>query len=369
MDSYIIPIHGIIGEKPEYDTSNDLYFSFTDFLIHLNKAKPYPIIKLDMSTPGGDTWTADNIYDALVSSGKDIIARNSGNIASAGITIMLAAKKENRFYDPSKGLFHPHFPWGGVEGEASEIDEYAKSLKKLENRYVLMYSEITGTDENIMRAIMAQDKDLTPEQVSELGFANIVKTPDFKAVAMFNNNKKTKMQHEEVVKKLNAIEAMMLKISTIFKPKSLLVQDVNGTELDFGAEITDASQIVVGVKATIAGAPATGEYTMADGSTLVFDETGTVTEIKTGGNDELEALKAENDALKLELENMKVQNLEVSNQLKTISDESQKQLSVLNEEFKNFKAQYSKGGDHKTNVPPAPPKGDEKVKFSFKRNK
>jgi hypothetical protein len=83
-------------------------------------------------------------------------------------------------------------------------------------------------------------------------------TNEIKALALINY-KQSKMNNEEVVKKLNVLEALMLSVKAIFKPKSLLVSDVNGVELDFGADVTDPSQIVIGVSATVNGAPATGE--------------------------------------------------------------------------------------------------------------
>lgn len=335
MDSYLIPIHGIIGVKPEGDESRDIYFGLTDFLIHLKKAKEFATIILDLNTPGGDCETADTIISLLNDSKKTIIARNSGDVMSAGVSIMLAAKKENRFYDSSKGAFLAHFPWGGIEGEADEIEEYAKMLRKIESKYVSYYAEKTGTDEDTMRAIMAQDIPLTSEQVEALGFANLIKKPsEIKAIAMFNY-KNSKMTNEQVEKKLGAIEAFMLKISAYFKPKALVVADVNGAELDFGAEITDPSQIVIGVMATVNGAPAQGKYVMADGSILVF-ENGSLTEIVASGSDDMEALKKENEILKSEIEKYKTD----SESQKQKAEKIEGEFNQLKKEFNDIKSFY-----------------------------
>lgn len=365
MDSYIIPIHGVIGEKPKEDTSQDVYFSFTDFLIHFKKAKKFSVLIVDLKTPGGDVEHADNIIDALNASGKTIITRNSGDVMSAGVSILLTARLENRFYDPSKGEFLAHFPWGIAEGEADEIEEYAKMLRKLESRYVDMYSEITGTDKDIMRSVMAQNKSLTPEQVEEFGFATVVKEQKIKAIAMFNY-KKNEMTNEQVEKKLGAIEAFMLKMSAYFKPKSLVIADTNGVELDFGSEITDPSQIVVGVKATVAGAPATGKYVMADGVILVFENSELMEKIEPQNGD-MELLKKENEVLKAELEKYKTDAENQKAQSETVVAEIKGQFEKVQTEFMNFKKQYNQEPP-KMNVPASQTGDGGKKQFSFSKN-
>ncbi len=51
----------------------------------------------------------------------------------------------------------------------------------------------------------------------------------------------------------------------------LVLQDVNGKELDFGAEIQTPELIAVGVKCTIDGAPADGTFVLGfSGMTVIF---------------------------------------------------------------------------------------------------
>lgn len=76
----------------------------------------------------------------------------------------------------------------------------------------------------------------------------------------------------------------------------------NTTVLEFADVAPDATP-VAGDIATVDGTPASGEYLMPDGSTYVFttDGTGALVEIKpaeTDDDEEIDALRAENEQLK-----------------------------------------------------------------------
>lgn len=330
MNIYSIPIYGVIGEDTKY----------TDVLLHIANAQKYDAIKLLIDSPGGLINEGLKMREALSSLGKPIFTTNTGDVCSMAVDLFLLGQtKANRTFNPSRGKFLIHNPWSEMTGEGDELIQAGKELKKLETEGAKRYSVATGCDENIILQFMAENTPLTVEQIDQLGFATILQ-PEFKPVALYNF-KDSEMENKEVIEKLSAFEkgfnAFMLKVESLFKPKCLVVQDVNGVELDFGADILEASQIQVGVAATVAGAPASGQYVMPDGSTLVF-ENGTLMEIipAQGEEDmakELEAAKAENESLKAELESMKGK----VNQLAEVETN----YKALNEEFKKFRSQYN----------------------------
>jgi SMC interacting uncharacterized protein involved in chromosome segregation len=133
------------------------------------------------------------------------------------------------------------------------------------------------------------------------------------------------------------------KIEALFKKHSkivnLMVADAAGKNLDFGTQIETPEQIAVGMTAVYEdGTKPMGDVVMPDGKTLVFDESGIITEIKEAEGDplevEIEALEAEIEALKTEKEGLKAE-LEASKiaQAKLEADH------VLN--LKNVKAQIT----------------------------
>lgn len=69
------------------------------------------------------------------------------------------------------------------------------------------------------------------------------------------------MELKEVNEKLTSFEALLKSVVALFKPKTLMVADINGNELQMD-EIKDATEIAVGVKVTVGGESKSGEYQM-----------------------------------------------------------------------------------------------------------
>jgi ATP-dependent Clp protease protease subunit len=67
----------------------------------------------------------------------------TGWVASAGAHIYLAAEKENRFCLPNT-RFLLHQPWGGVGGQAVDIDIEAKEIIKMKRRLIEVIARQTG---------------------------------------------------------------------------------------------------------------------------------------------------------------------------------------------------------------------------------
>lgn len=336
---YILPIVGIIGE-PEEEDKHLPHFRYTDLLMHLNAAKDHADIMMIFDTDGGDVEEGKKMKQALKDSGKILHSRNTGNVASMGVDLWLLSN--DRKFDPSKGLFLIHNPWALVEGDGDTMAEASKELKSIENEFIKDYAKRTGSNESVLKGFMAENKPLTPEQIESLGFATIVKQ-EFKAVAKFNINKNN-MEVKELKEKVTLLEKGIDKIANLFttKPKNLMLQDTNGTQLDFGDEIETPEQIQVGVTAKVDGVPAEGEFVMEDGTTYIFTA-GELTEIVPSG-DEMEALKKENEDLKAELETLKNSNAETvakleekENELVTLA----KRNEQIEKEFNGFKSQFS----------------------------
>lgn len=334
--TYILPIIGEIGEQ----------FKYTDLLMHLSAAKEFPIIQGVIDSPGGNIEEGKKIRKALKESGKIIKMKNSGDVASIAVSFFTVAPKAYRSFDPSKGKFHIHLPIVQPEHlskeayTADDLEQMAKALKGYGNELAKEYAIDTGTDIEVLKGFMAENKSLTPEQVSSLGFATI-EQPTFKAVAYFNNKNNDSMDEKVFFEKVESIFDKLTKAKKAKEAaKNLMLQDVNGVEIDFGDAVETPEQIVVGVEAKIDGKPAEGKVVMADGSTLVF-EGGKLMEIMPAQS-EVEDLKAKLATLEAE----KATAIEAQNKLQKEFDDYKalalKELTEARTEFKAFKAQYSK---------------------------
>lgn len=346
MAVYTIPFTGIIG-SPEDENDKEVYFSLHDLAMHLHNAASFDAINIAINSKGGYCDVADKMIALLEKTGKQITTCNTGIVASAATKIFTIPSLENRTYYPERGEFLIHNPWATVDGDAQELASAAKSMKSVEDEYVKWYAKKTGTDANIISALMTENIPLTEDQIEKFGFAKINIKQPVQAVAYLQTKIKNTMNDEQVKAMKVIVEdngnKILDSIKALFKGKvkAIMLTDGGGNELEF-PECNDPSEVVVGVKVNLKGAPATGEYTMQDG-TVLKAENGIVTEI-TPATTEVEALKKQVEGLQAQLatketalqakEQENVRALAVAKEAKEHIESIQSQFSDF-----NFKAQ------------------------------
>lgn len=336
-EKYTIPVIGEIGKD----------VTVNDILIHLNAAKNYSSIDLAIDSPGGDVVQGLKMYELLRNSGKQIHAYNTGNIASIAVCIFLSGHSRN--FDTSKGMFLIHNPFvTNFEGDVKAIETAKKELQKVEKQIIDIYALNTGIDAELIRGVMEQGQALTKEQIEALRFAQISENKIVNIVSYYKPEiNKSNIKMEE---KLNMLEKGLAKLLSFFI-KNIVLQDVNGVELEF-PDMQSPDQLAVGQAVNVDGKPAEGSYVMADGKTVVCVG-GKVTEIimPMPVDDKLQQLEKENTQLKTELETVKAQAIE------------------LKENFVKFKSQF-KQKDVQPAAVPTEKKDDAPLpKFSFKSKK
>lgn len=100
-------------------------------------------IKLFINSQGGHVEAADSIHDMIQFIKPRVIIIGTGWVASAGITIYLAADKEDRYSLPNT-RYMIHQPLGGVNGQATDIKIEAQEILRLRKRINTLISEATG---------------------------------------------------------------------------------------------------------------------------------------------------------------------------------------------------------------------------------
>lgn len=100
-------------------------------------------INVYINSQGGHVESGDTIHDMLRFVKPEVKMIGTGWVASAGITIYLAAKKENRFSLPNT-RYMIHQPSGGTSGTASDIKIEAEEIVKIRGRINKIISEATG---------------------------------------------------------------------------------------------------------------------------------------------------------------------------------------------------------------------------------
>lgn len=100
-------------------------------------------IKLFINSQGGHVEAGDTIHDMIRFVKPKVIVIGTGWVASAGITIYLAAAKEDRYSLPNT-RYMIHQPLGGVRGQATDIKIEADEIIKMRRRVNRLISDGTG---------------------------------------------------------------------------------------------------------------------------------------------------------------------------------------------------------------------------------
>lgn len=100
-------------------------------------------IKIFINSQGGHVESGDTIHDMIKFIKPKVIMIGTGWVASAGITIYLAADKENRYSLPNT-RYMIHQPLGGFNGQATDIGIEAEEILRVRKRINTIISEATG---------------------------------------------------------------------------------------------------------------------------------------------------------------------------------------------------------------------------------
>lgn len=100
-------------------------------------------IKIFINSQGGHVESGDTIHDMIKFIKPPVIIIGTGWVASAGITIYLAAEKENRYSLPNT-RYMIHQPLGGYNGQATDISIEANEIMRVRKRINKIISDATG---------------------------------------------------------------------------------------------------------------------------------------------------------------------------------------------------------------------------------
>lgn len=159
------------------EINQDLAREVTSQLLLLAAMGDEPI-KIFINSQGGHVEAGDTIHDMIQFVKPEVIVIGTGWVASAGITIYLAAEMKNRYSLPNT-RYMIHQPAGGVRGQGTEIQIEAKEIVRMRERVNRLIAEATGqTYEKV-----SQDTDrnfwMSASEAKDYGMvANIIQTSD-----------------------------------------------------------------------------------------------------------------------------------------------------------------------------------------------
>ncbi|MBS1272549.1 MAG: ATP-dependent Clp protease proteolytic subunit [Candidatus Marinimicrobia bacterium] len=114
-------------------------------LIFLEADDPDKDIYMYINSPGGSVTAGMGIYDTMRYIKPDIATTCVGQAASMGAVLLAAGAKGKRsVLQNSRVMIHQ--PWGGVEGQASDIEIHAKEILGMKQKINNILADITGQD-------------------------------------------------------------------------------------------------------------------------------------------------------------------------------------------------------------------------------
>ena len=120
-------------------------------MLYLQSEDPAKDINLYINSPGGSVTSGLAIYDTIQFVKCDVTTYCVGQAASMGAVLLAAGTKGKRFALPNARIMI-HQPWGGVQGQASDISIQAKEILRMRDRLNEILALHTGKPiENIAK--------------------------------------------------------------------------------------------------------------------------------------------------------------------------------------------------------------------------
>jgi len=157
-------------------------------LLFLQMEDPKKDIHVYINSPGGSVTAGLAIYDTLEYVKPDIFTYCIGQASSMAAVLLAAGTKGKRYALPHARIML-HQPWGGVQGQATDISIQANEILRLKDRLNAILAEHTGQD----LAKIEEDTDreffMGPEEAKEYGLLDEVVQRRTDVKAADKNNK------------------------------------------------------------------------------------------------------------------------------------------------------------------------------------
>lgn len=130
-------------------------------------------ISMYINSPGGSVTAGMAIYDTMQFLKCDIATYCVGQAASMGAILLCAGTKGKRYSLPNARIMI-HQPWGGVEGQASDINIQAKEILRLKDRLVDIMALHCNKSVDVVNKDMDRDFFMSPQEAKDYGIIDQV---------------------------------------------------------------------------------------------------------------------------------------------------------------------------------------------------
>ena len=142
-------------------------------MLYLESENPDKDIHLYVNTPGGTVNSGLAIYDTMQFIRPDVSTVCIGQAASMGAVILAGGAAEKRFALPHSRVMI-HQPWGGFQGQATDIDIHAREILEMRERLNQILSRHTGRELEVVKEDTERDNFMGGDQAVKYGIIDKV---------------------------------------------------------------------------------------------------------------------------------------------------------------------------------------------------
>jgi ATP-dependent Clp protease protease subunit len=142
-------------------------------LLFLEAEDPKKDIYLYINSPGGSVTSGLSIVDTMNHIRPDVATVCTGMAASMGSIILSQGAKGKRFILPNAEVMI-HQPWGGAQGQASDIEITAKHIVKTKARLNGMLAKATGKQLSEIEKDTDRDFYMDAQEAKKYGIVDAV---------------------------------------------------------------------------------------------------------------------------------------------------------------------------------------------------
>lgn len=137
-------------------------------LLFLESEDPKKDIQLYINSPGGAVTAGLAMLDTMNYIKPDVATVCVGIAASAAAIILAAGQKGKRFALPNAEVMI-HQPWGGAQGQATDIEITAKQIIKTRDRLNKILAKSTGQSLDRIEKDVERDYFMSAEEAKKYG--------------------------------------------------------------------------------------------------------------------------------------------------------------------------------------------------------
>jgi ATP-dependent Clp protease protease subunit len=144
-------------------------------LLFLESEDPDKDIYFYINSPGGSVTAGLAVYDTMQYVKPDVSTLCFGQAASMAALLLAAGAKGKRFALPHSRIMI-HQPWGGVEGQASDINIHAREILRIREDLNHILSKHTGQPLTRIEQDTDRDRFMSSYEAKEYGLIDEVIT-------------------------------------------------------------------------------------------------------------------------------------------------------------------------------------------------